>query len=149
MPINYVVRKKIDKSGKEPKVLYYAAPKALQKAAATSLKIANKMAERSALTNGDALSVLTQLPDVIASLLQDGQNVTIKGLGTFYAGISSEGVETPEECTAKKVWVTRICFKADANFANSVKSAEFVSMERKFNKSAGVKAEEGKKKKSI
>ena len=36
MPINYVVRKKIDKSGKEPKVLYYAAPKALQKAAATS-----------------------------------------------------------------------------------------------------------------
>lgn len=136
MPINYVVRKKVDKSGEKERVLYYAAPKALQRNAANSLKIANKMAERSALTNGDALSALTQLPDVIASLLKDGQNVTIKGLGTFYAGVSSEGMENPEECTVKKVWVTRVCFKADPNFARSVKGAGFVCMDRKINKEA-------------
>ena len=116
MSINYVVTKKVDKTKGEVKVRYYATTRAMQKKPVDSSQIAMQLAERSSLQDGDVMSVLTQLSGIIAGHLHEGRTVSIDGLGNFFPTISSEGVEKPEECTADKVWVARIGFKAAPAF---------------------------------
>lgn len=129
MPINYVVTKKVDKTNGKIKNLYYATTRALQRKPINSSHIAKQLAERSSLQDGDAMSVLVQLSSIIAKHLSDGRTVKIDGLGNFYPTISSEGVEKPEECTADKVRVARICFKAAPTFLQSVRSTNFFSFQ--------------------
>lgn len=139
MPINYIVTRKVDKSSGEVKERYYATTKALQKKPIKSLQIANQLAERSSLQNGDALSVLTQLSDIIAEHLKEGRTVSIDGLGNFYPTISSEGVEKPEDCTAGKVWVARICFKSAPAFLRNVRNTKFISTQLSYGINTGKK----------
>lgn len=112
MSMNYVVRKKVDKSGDKEVVRYYAASKVLQPEPVSNEEIARRLAEVSSLQAGDAYSVLVQLPDVIADFLASGRTVNIKGLGNFFPAITSEPVERIEDCTVDKVRISRICFKA-------------------------------------
>ena len=136
MAINYSVRKKVDKSGKKAKELYYAVPKALQSRGdgIDEVQLAKDLEKLSSLSAGDVLSVLELLSGRIAHHLSNGRTVNIRGLGTFFAGISSEGVESPEQCTADKVRVTRVCYKADKQLSQEVKRAEFLSLEMKMAK---------------
>lgn len=83
MSINYAVTKKVDKSKGVVKERYYATTRALQKKPVNSVQIANQLAERSSLQNGDVLSALTQLSDIIAAHLKEGRTVSIDGLGNF------------------------------------------------------------------
>ncbi len=137
MAINYVVTKKVDTSKGAPKELYYATAKALQKSPVCSVDIADELAQRSSLQNGDAISVLTQLSAIIAEHLRQGRTVGIDGLGSFYPSICSEGVDTPENCTADKVKLSRICFKSAPAFMKRVRSARFVSLQlRQMKKSS-------------
>lgn len=129
MPINYVVTKKIDKSQGVIKERYYACTRAMQKKPVDNMRIAEELAERSSLQNGDALSVLVQLSDIIAKHLREGRTVSINGLGNFYPSVTSEGVEKPEECTAEKVWIARICFKAAPAFLKKVRTTKFFSFQ--------------------
>lgn len=142
MPINYVVTKKVDKSKGETKELYYACTRALQRKPVNSSRISEQLAERSSLQNGDALSVLSQLPDIIAEHLREGRTVSIDGLGNFYPSITSEGVETPEECTASKVQISRICFKAAPILLRKVKKTKFISLQLRFAKKGKQKSME-------
>ena len=98
MSINYAVTKKVDKSKGIAKERYYATTRALQKKPVNSVQIANQLAERSSLQNGDVLSALTQLSDIIAAHLKEGRTVSIDGLGNFYPSLPSEAVDKPEEC---------------------------------------------------
>ncbi|WP_321333763.1 HU family DNA-binding protein [uncultured Bacteroides sp.] len=148
MPINYVVRKKVDKSKDTVKELYYATTKALQKQPVNSIQIANELAERSSLQNGDALSALIQLSDIIATHLREGRTVSINGLGNFYPTISSEGVEKPEDCTASKVRVARICFKSAPAFLKNVRKTHFVSAQLGYGWSSGVTKRKSNNKKN-
>ena len=75
MSINYAVTKKVDKSKGVVKERYYATTRALQKKPVNSVQIANQLAERSSLQNGDVLSALTQLSDIIAAHLKEGRTV--------------------------------------------------------------------------
>ena len=134
MPINYVVRKKKDQSGNEVKELYYAVPSAIQNKGVSEKQLAEDLHDNSSLSAGDVLSVLEQLPKAIARHMKEGRTVTIRGLGTFYPALSSEGCETPEECTPNKVRLTRICFRADTAFTYDVKHCEFESMQLRFTK---------------
>ena len=96
MPINYVVRKKKDQSGNEVKELYYAVPSAIQNKGVSEKQLAEDLHDNSSLSAGDVLSVLEQLPKAIARHMKEGRTVTIRGLGTFYPALSSEGCETPD-----------------------------------------------------
>ena len=125
MPINYVVRKKKDQSGNEVKELYYAVPSAIQNKGVSEKQLAEDLHDNSSLSAGDVLSVRH---------MKEGRTVTIRGLGTFYPALSSEGCETPEECTPNKVRLTRICFRADTAFTYDVKHCEFESMQLRFTK---------------
>lgn len=118
--MNYVVRKKVDKSGDKEVVRYYAASKVLQPEPVSNEEIAAKLAEMSSLQTGDVQSVLVQLPDVIADFLASGRTVNIKGLGNFFPAITSEPVERIEDCTVDKVRISRICFKAASGFMQRI-----------------------------
>lgn len=121
MAINYVVTRKVDKTKGETKIRYYATTRALQKKPVDIALIAQQLAEKSSLQDGDAMSVLVQLSGIIAEHLSAGRTVCIDGLGNFFPTISSEGMEKPEECTADKVWVARIGFKAAPAFLKKVR----------------------------
>ena len=129
MPINYVVTRKVDKSQGVTKERYYACTRAVQKKPINNVRLAEQLAERSSLQNGDAISVLVQLTDILADHLREGRTVSINGLGNFYPTVTSEGVEKPEECTADKVWVARICFKAAPAFLKKVRNTNFFSFQ--------------------
>lgn len=131
MAINYSVKKKIDTSSGEPKERYYAVPKTLQSKGdgVDERELAKEMEHFSSVSAGDVLSVLEQLSGRIAEHLRNGRTVNIRGLGVFYVGVSSEGVDTPEECTADKVKVTRVCYRAEKGLTDRVKRAKFVSIQ--------------------
>lgn len=74
--MNYVVRKKVDKSGDKEVVRYYAASKVLQPEPVSNDELAKRLAFVSSLQVGDAQSVLVQLPDIIADYLASGRTVT-------------------------------------------------------------------------
>lgn len=139
MSINYVVTKKVDKTQGVTKERYYACTRAMQKRPINNDRIAKKLAERSSLQNGDALSVLVQLSDIIAEFLCAGRTVSIGGLGNFYPSVTSEAVEKPEDCTADKVRVSRICFKAAPAFLKRVRMTDFFSFQVKEERKAAAR----------
>ena len=101
-------------------VRYYAASKVLQPEPVSNDELAKRLAFVSSLQVGDAQSVLVQLPDIIADYLASGRTVNIKGLGNFFPSIASEPVERIEDCTADKVRISRICFRAAGSFMQRV-----------------------------
>ena len=101
MSMNYVVRKKVDKSGDKEVVRYYAASKVLQPEPVSNDELAKRLAFVSSLQVGDAQSVLVRL-------------------GNFFPSITSEPVERIEDCTADKVRISRICFRAAGSFMQRV-----------------------------
>ena len=115
MPVFYVARKKVDKSGDTPKERYYATAKALQKRGQgiSAKELADELADDSSLTSGDVLSSLEQLPKKIVWHLKMGRTVTIQGLGTFSLALGSDGADSPEECKPSTINSVRICFRPD------------------------------------
>lgn len=139
MPILYLIRKKIDKSGINPKELYYAVPKTIQKRGepVNEVEIADNLAHQSSVMAGDVLSVLQQLPHEIAEQLKSGRTIHIRGFGTFYMSISSKGVEKPEDCRPSTIVSSRICFRADVSFKKLMSNCEFVCVDDLDTKNTG------------
>lgn len=107
----YVVRPKVDKSGKEEKVRYYGTP--ITSCQVTENELAVEVTERCSLTAPDVLAAVSVLGSLINEHLQKGETVKLSGIGTFSVSASSDGFDTPEECTPATVKAKRVCFKAD------------------------------------
>ncbi|NDV65975.1 HU family DNA-binding protein [Bacteroides sp. 224] len=107
----YVVRSKTDKTKGEEKKRYYGVP--IVSGQITEEELATEICERCSLTRGDVLAAISALSDSMQNHLSNGYNVKLKGIGLFSVSGSSEGVDTPEECTPGKMKAQRICFKAD------------------------------------
>lgn len=75
-------------------------------------QVADKLAELSTVTRGDTYAVLKNLGKVLATYMTNGRSVKLEGIGTFYYSAISRGngVETPEEVTAKQITATRVRF---------------------------------------
>ena len=59
--------------------------------------IANELAEKSAISKGDVMSIVTNLIDLIPKELSMGRTVNLGKLGTFWLNINSNGFESEEE----------------------------------------------------
>lgn len=107
----YVVRTKKNVLRGEERVLYYGVPVS---SGVIDLKyIANEVSARSSLTPEDVIAAISAVARLTRKHLVDGDTVNLNGLGLFTVSASSEGCETPEECTPAKVKAMRVCFKAD------------------------------------
>ena len=94
----YLVRKKLFRSKEGMKQLYYAVQRTLQpRGGVTTEKLAQRMASRKGMGEGDVQSVLVDLPKYIEEALREGESVTIRGLGSFNLAITSEGFEHPDD----------------------------------------------------
>ncbi len=78
-------------------------------------EIARQIAQVSALSQGDVISVLTNLSNVMKCALLNGQSVQIKGIGSFTlsAKCSGRGVASPTEVNAQQIKKVHICFREE------------------------------------
>ena len=114
MGMIYLVRKKLFRAQSGMKELYYAVQRTIQtRGGVTTDRLARRMSRRKGMSEGDVLSVLTDLPQYIEEALRQGESVTIKGLGSFNLAITSEGFERPDDVMPGQVKVSRIYFKPD------------------------------------
>ena len=118
----YLVRKKLFRSKEGMKQLYYAVQRTLQpRGGVTTEKLAQRMASRKGMGEGDVQSVLVDLPKYIEEALRDGESVTIRGLGSFNLARTSEGFEHPDDVLPGKVRVSRIYFKPDRSLVGRLR----------------------------
>lgn len=114
MGMIYLVRKKIFRTAEGMKQLYYAVQRTLQpRGGVTTAQLAKRMAARKGVTEGDAHSILQDLPRFVAEALKDGESVNIRGLGSFHVAITSDGFEHPDDVMPGKVRLSRVYFKPD------------------------------------
>ena len=78
----------------------------------TTKEVANRLADLSAISPGDCYSVLGNLGKVLGEYMNSGRTVKLDGVGTFYyrPDASGQGVDTPEEVSAKQIVGTRVRF---------------------------------------
>ena len=74
--------------------------------------LANRLAEISTVSLSDTYAVLMGLSSVLKSFMKEGHSVKLDGVGTFYytADTSKQGVDTPEEVSAKQINGVRVRF---------------------------------------
>ena len=74
--------------------------------------VADKLAELSTVTRGDAYAILKNLGSVMASYMASGRTVKLEGVGTFYYSLTAakQGVDTAEEVSASQITAVRVRF---------------------------------------
>ena len=74
--------------------------------------VADKLAELSTVTRGDAYAILKNLGSVMASYMASGRTVKLEGVGTFYYSLTAakQGVDTAEEVSANQITAVRVRF---------------------------------------
>lgn len=75
-------------------------------------EVANRLADLSALSPGDCYSMLGNLGKVLGEYMNAGRTVKLDGVGTFYytPNTQGQGMDTPEEVSAKQIIGTRVRF---------------------------------------
>lgn len=127
MSIFYLVTKKVFPMLGEKSEQWFAVQRKLQKkGGVTNRELAERLSEYTSFNRGDIQGILTELPQVMAQLLQEGRSVTIDGLGTFQTALTSDGFDHPEEITPGKVRLSRVYFRADKKLMEVVKKARFI-----------------------
>lgn len=73
--------------------------------------VAWKIKERSSLSKGEVLSVLTNFVEVMRECLFAGQSVNIANFGVFSLSCTADGSELAKDCTAEKIKQVNINFR--------------------------------------
>ncbi len=73
--------------------------------------IANELAEKSAITKGDVMSIITNLMDLIPKELSMGRTINLGKLGTFWLNINSEGFENEDEVGPEAIKKVNVRFR--------------------------------------
>ena len=121
MAIRYKTQKK--RNGINQNSKYYAIP--VKAGTIDTREIAKYIAARSSLTPADVRATLIELAEVMEMFLHGGCNVKLDDLGTFSISATSDGYDTPEECTPHLVRANKLCFIADPQIKKNLKKVTF------------------------
>ena len=124
MAFRYRVKTKRSGIG-EKTAKYYAVP--VRSGEISTRQLAKDLAKISSLSEGDVHATLIGLSGLVEKYLQEGYSVRLDNLGLFSVSATSNGFETAEECTPRRVKAKKICFRADKELKGNLK---FVSFER-------------------
>jgi len=96
-------------------------------------KLAEMVAETSAMTEGDIYSVLVQSTKAMSWLLTEGIPVDLGKFGRFYPKIKAKAVDTYEEVTAETIEGSSVRFMPSPYLSKIIKEAkiEFHEVEPK------------------
>lgn len=128
MAFRYRVRTKRSGIG-EKTAKYYAVP--VRSGEISTRQLAKDLTKISSLSEGDVYAALIGLSGLVEQYLHEGYSVRLDNLGLFTISATSEGFDTPEECTPRRVKAKKICFRADKELKSNLK---FVSFEREKEK---------------
>jgi predicted histone-like DNA-binding protein len=120
--MKYRVKQK--RNGINSKELYYAESK--WSGLIDTRQIAEMIARGSSLTPGDVRATLYALAEVMETFLHQGYSVKLDELGVFRLSATSDGYETPEDCTPHRVRANKLCFRADPHIKKNLQFVKFV-----------------------
>ncbi len=75
-------------------------------------EVARRLSQMSTVSKADTYAVLMGLGEVLGNMMKEGSSVKLDGLGTFYlvGGANGQGVDTPEEVSARQFTEVRVRF---------------------------------------
>lgn len=76
-------------ANKDGKKLFH--PQAVSRGLVTTKQLGDDIAEKSAMTRGDVLSVIDNMISLIKKALRDGKSVKLDGIGSLYITVKSNG----------------------------------------------------------
>jgi predicted histone-like DNA-binding protein len=91
--------------------------------------IANELAEKSSISKGDVMSIITNLIDLVPKELAGGRTVHLGKLGTFWLNISSKGYETAEEVSPEAIKKVNVRFKPAPTLKSLLGNLKFDRLE--------------------
>ena len=112
MKVKVVERKNPQNLEAKPK--YYG--NAVNAGTVTIEKFAKTIADRSSLSRGDILNVLTNFIEQLPVFLEIGMSVQLGSFGTMRLTLETEGAEKPEEFTANNVKSAKVIFTPGVEF---------------------------------
>jgi predicted histone-like DNA-binding protein len=102
---------------------YHAVP--IYSGEITTRQLARDLARISSLSEGDVLATLVGLSGLVGKYLHEGHKVRLEGLGLLSVSASSEGFDTPDDCTPRRVKPKKICFRAATDLKANLKNIRF------------------------
>ena len=123
MGFRYRVKTKKDTINKEAVPKYYAVPVRSGKVDITHM--AEVLSDRSSLTPGDIQATIIGLVDIMESYLHQGYSVELDNIGIFTLSVTSDGYETPKDCTPHRVRAQKVCFRAAPKLKKNLKYVKF------------------------
>ena len=84
--------------------------------------IVRRIQERSTLSKGDIMAVLSELRDVVKQGLLDGNNVQLNGIGVYSLTLEAPKDASPKKTHAQSIAVKRIDFRADRKLRKEIMS---------------------------
>jgi predicted histone-like DNA-binding protein len=89
------------------------------------IKLSRLISEQCTVTEADCLAVLASLEKQMINQLEEGRIVRLGRIGTFQIGVSSQGMDTPEEVTSNSIIKSRVLFRPAENLKNLLKTLRF------------------------
>lgn len=82
--------------------------------------IVRRISERSSLSKGDIMAVLSELRDVVKQSLLEGNNVQLNGLGVYSLTLEAPEDASPTKTHAQNISIKRIDFRADRKLRKEI-----------------------------
>lgn len=87
--------------------------------------LATMVADRCSLRRSDVHGVLVALMDLVPDQLLEGNIVALGQLGSFYANVSSDGVETEEEVSVSQVRGVNIRYRPTKELKKKLRMIDY------------------------
>lgn len=123
MAVKYRLRKRPTNLSKDIEEGYY--PQVIRWNNVDSKELASYVTGDNGFRCAAMLGAIEQLKEGIISLLEDGNSVSINGLGTFTLTAQSRLVKNPKEIRAGSITVKDVVFKVSPELMQRLKSVQF------------------------
>lgn len=88
-------------------------------------KMAQIIASKSSLTQGDVLNVIQNLLEEMPKILMDGKSINLEGLGSFRLTIASEGTETEKDFSTSSIKGVKVVFTPSMQIKKEISQVKF------------------------
>ena len=87
--------------------------------------LAELISERSSFSTPVLIGMIECLTQIIPTMLKDGNNVRLDGLGTFSLHVSGKGRDNPEKVTRRDITKVKMAFLPSKDIKRSLSTTEF------------------------
>lgn len=119
-----VFNKRPKKNPKDQVIKYYAVPKTIKLMELRD--IALQVARKETLSEHEVEHVLNSFVAELQFMLLNGYSVRLGDWASFHVTCTSEGTETPEQCTASTIKRVRTQCRFTPEYADKMQKAEWV-----------------------